>query len=391
MNKISKMVAAAMVVGMASVVGQASLTTKASLGDYVWYDLDENGVQNEGPGAAAEGVTVNLYRVIDGAFIGTRVTDAAGWYLFEELLGDLFYVVEFVPPVGYGFTVAGSGLDRSVDSDAGQDGRTAQIFVPWGWDELRVDAGLVETAPPAELLPAELGNYVWFDSNRNGVQDAGFEWGVEGVTVNLFAAGTLDPVAKRVTDADGYYLFPDLVPGTVYTVQFVLPSGYTFTAANQGADNEVDSDAGLNGLTTPIVLVSEQKDYSWDAGIYLPASPGTGTPGYWKNHPNAWPVDVIVIGSVTYTKAQAIALMKASTNRNKWLNMFEQLVSATLNAYIGNNTSCISDTIAAANSWVITTPTNVTASSAAWQPTGSALHTALDNYNNGRLCAPHRN
>ena len=30
-----------------------------------------------------------------------------------------------------------------------------------------------------------------------------------------------------------------------------------------------------------------------------PCSPGTGTPGYWMNHPDAWPVEGIVIGGVT--------------------------------------------------------------------------------------------
>ncbi len=40
--------------------------------------------------------------------------------------------------------------------------------------------GLYVPAP----LPAAIGDRVWFDTNRNGIQDAG-ETGVPGVTVTL--------------------------------------------------------------------------------------------------------------------------------------------------------------------------------------------------------------
>lgn len=37
--------------------------------------------------------------------------------------------------------------------------------------------------------------------------------------------------------------------------------------------------------------------------------PGTGTPGCWINHHEAWPVTQISIGGETYTIEEAIALM----------------------------------------------------------------------------------
>lgn len=122
-----------------------------------------------------------------------------------------------------------------------------------------------------------------------------------------------------------------------------------------------------------------------------PANPGTGTIGYWKTHPDAWPVDEIEIGGVTYTKAEAISIMKQPVKGDKTLNMFAQLVAAKLNVIIGNDSSCIADTIAAADAWMATYPpgSGVGASSPAWQ-VGGPLHDKLDDYNNGRLCAPHR-
>ena len=120
-------------------------------------------------------------------------------------------------------------------------------------------------------------------------------------------------------------------------------------------------------------------------------NPGTGTPGYWKNHPGAWPTEVIVVGGVTYTKQQAIAIMNTAPRGDKTYNMFAQLVSAMLNVMIGNDPSCIAATIEAADAWMRDHPpgSGVSASSAAWK-VGEPLHERLDAYNNGKLCAPSR-
>ncbi len=54
--------------------------------------------------------------------------------------------------------------------------------------------------------------------------------------------------------------------------------------------------------------------------------------GYWKNHPDAWPVDEITIGGVTYTKEEAIAIMKAKkVDGDKTYDMFNHLCFAMLN------------------------------------------------------------
>ena len=107
------------------------------------------------------------------------------------------------------------------------------------------------------------------------------------------------------------------------------------------------------------------------------------------NHPDAWPVDEIEIGGKIYTKAEAIALMKAPVKGNKWNTMFPALVSAKLNVLAGNDDSCIADTIAAADAWMVG-KTTVKAKDAAWKA-GEPLYKMLDKYNNGELaCAVSR-
>lgn len=121
-----------------------------------------------------------------------------------------------------------------------------------------------------------------------------------------------------------------------------------------------------------------------------PPGPGTGTPGYWKNHPEAWPVTDITIGGITYTREQAIAIMEMPDG-DKTYTVFRALVAAKLNVLIGCESSCIADTIAAADTWMAAHPagSGVEAKSSAWK-VGEPLYTLLDQYNNGLLCAPHR-
>jgi hypothetical protein len=118
--------------------------------------------------------------------------------------------------------------------------------------------------------------------------------------------------------------------------------------------------------------------------------PGTGTPGYWKNHPEAWPVSGITIGGTTYTKAEAIAWL-GKVGKDKTTTMFSSLVPAKLNVLIGNTDSCVATSIASANAWMAAHPvgSKVAASSPAWAE-GEPWHQQLDAYNNGLLCAPHR-
>lgn len=123
-----------------------------------------------------------------------------------------------------------------------------------------------------------------------------------------------------------------------------------------------------------------------------PTNPGTGTIGYWKNHPEAWPVDEIEMGGVIYTRDEAIDMMKQPVKGDKTRSLYTQLVAAKLNVLIGNDSSCVADTISSADAWLVSNPINsgVKASDSAWTNEASTLHETLDEYNNGNLCAPHR-
>jgi uncharacterized repeat protein (TIGR01451 family) len=130
-------------------------------------------------------------------------------------------------------------------------------LMPMGMDEWTV------TVNPDRC--ASIGDYVWLDSNGNGIQDDG-PTGVGGVTVNLLD-GNGNFIRSTTTDGTGFYEFTGLIPGD-YMVEFVLPTGNVFAPQNQG-DDALDSDADpITGRSQVITLVNGQSDPTIDAGIY---------------------------------------------------------------------------------------------------------------------------
>ncbi|MEZ5039334.1 MAG: SdrD B-like domain-containing protein [Saprospiraceae bacterium] len=240
----------------------AGIYQTASLGDYVWEDLNGNGIQDDGD-TGVEGVTVNL-KDESGEVIETTTTGPDGSYSFENLDPGT-YSVQFVLPSGYQYSPVNIG-DDALDSDAdpAQNGMTATTTLASGENDPTLDAGIYQTT--------SLGDYVWEDLNGNGIQDDG-DTGVEGVTVNLKDESG-EVIETTTTGPDGSYSFTGLDPGT-YSVQFVLPSGYQYSPVNIG-DDALDSDAdpAQNGMTATTTLASGENDPTLDAGIYQTASLG---------------------------------------------------------------------------------------------------------------------
>ena len=234
----------------------------ASIGDFVWNDVNANGIQDAGE-LGIGGVTVDLYDG-GGNFIATTTTAADGSYGFTNLIpGD--YYVDFTTPAGYDPSPQDQGGDDTVDSDADTtSGETAVTTLTSGENDLTWDAGFYQ--------PAAIGDFVWSDLNGDGIQDAG-EPGIGGVTVDLYDSGG-NFIATTTTAADGSYNFTGLVPGDYY-VDFATPTGYMPSPQDQGGDDTVDSDADTtNGQTAVTTLTAGENDITWDAGFIPLASIG---------------------------------------------------------------------------------------------------------------------
>jgi hypothetical protein len=137
--------------------------TKNVLGNRVWYDGNQNGIQDPGEGGVG-GICVNLYDANNALFQKTT-TDSNGYYGFNFDAGK--YVVEIKSPTGLTFTQKNIG-DESQDSDVDQaTGRTDALDVTSTL--LHLDGGLILTPnsnyavdssvklPPAEVGPVRSG------------------------------------------------------------------------------------------------------------------------------------------------------------------------------------------------------------------------------------------
>ena len=265
----------------------ASFTVGGSISGTIYNDTDATWINDRGIDKPFEGVTVRLLdangnpvKDSSGADI-TATTDANGNYTFNRLpLGD--YKVEVVPDHA---TVDGENVSLSdytqtygyqtstKRSEAGKGKLTTPTIslTTSNANVSKVDFGFVK--------PASVGNYVWFDANKDGVQDAD-EVGVAGVTVTLTdGAGNPvidlggNPVKPVTTDANGKYEFTNLMPNVDrivanageenYKVTFTVPAGYSATKSYAAADGEKDS----NGTESSVTLTEGQNDETVDFGL----------------------------------------------------------------------------------------------------------------------------
>ncbi len=212
------------------------------LGNRVWVDANNNGLQDLTE-LGLPGVCVNLLDANDNLLQSTT-TDLNGYYGFDTQPGERYRVQVQLPP-GYAFTTPDAG-DDNFDSDTDASGLTPLLEMTDAHN-MSVDAGLQLVDQPRQTTETDegtvaLGDYVWFDSNGNGLQDEG-ERGLPGVQVELRQSG-LGLIATTATDLNGYYAFTGLDPAQSYSLKFIPPQGFGFTG--QDADNnqqeELDSD-----------------------------------------------------------------------------------------------------------------------------------------------------
>jgi uncharacterized protein (DUF2141 family) len=240
-------------------------TVAVSVGNSVWFDSDGDGVQDaKEPGIA--GVTLTITKAdgsavtdVAGNAVTTTVTDAKGQYLFANLPPGS-YKVSVATPAGYTATKTGAGTTAT---DSSKGSATSTNLTTNGASDQTLDFGFIR-------IPAvSVGNSVWFDSDRDGVQDAK-EPGIAGVTLTITKAdgsavtdGAGNAVTTTVTDARGRYLFANLPPGT-YKVSVSTPDGYSATKSRAGT---TATDSSKGSATSANLTKNGASDQTLDFGF----------------------------------------------------------------------------------------------------------------------------
>ncbi len=278
-NRISKTIVTSIGASEADLSWDQGLfpTEKAYLGNYVWFDENQNNIQDEPAANGVNGVSVLLYKdtngngiaepdAADGAPIRTDITandinGKPGYYNFDDLdIGDYFlkFVLRpddtFTPSTG----TVGTNTSDANDSDPNSAGLTAITTLIANEYDRTWDAGIV--IPQSNL---KLGNLVWIDTDNDGLVDP-TETGINDVVVNLYK----DRNNNNLPDADeflattitatiggsvGIYLFDELVAGN-YIVQIpntnylsVLKNHISSTGNNPSPDPDNDVNNDDNG------------------------------------------------------------------------------------------------------------------------------------------------
>jgi hypothetical protein len=262
-----------------------------SIGNYVWHDVNGNGLQDDDfqddANAGIANVTVNLYNSTH-TYTRTTQTAPSGYYIFNNLEpGD--YYVEFVLPTGYEFSPPDQGGD-DVDSDADPTtGKTITTTLEAGESDLSWDAGLHLCA---------IGDRVWHDESGNGDQNENSgvpEPGFNDVHVYLYASepitcGASGYLTHTITTSgtsqmpdgwpDGIYIFDmdslGLGTGTYWVCvdESTLPSPGVGMVWIRTTDNpqQVNYTAGTD-------------DFSFDFGYVAEGGPTAVTLSSWAARP----------------------------------------------------------------------------------------------------------
>jgi uncharacterized repeat protein (TIGR01451 family) len=290
-----------------------------NLGNRVWYDTNNDGLDNDGTGnvpgssTGVAAVQLELYQDSNGSgvydagdsFIATTTTSGSGYYAFTELtptvdLNTTYLVVVTTANFANGnvlhtyVTSDGNGAAPDPDDDQDQDDN-GDLFSALGVvasapisltvsNEPTIGSG--ESSDGGNLTGIDangnqtldfgfyklsVGNYVWEDYNNNDQVDSG-EPALNGVAVTLLDDNGV--VVATTTTNSGYYTFTGLISGT-YVIS-VTPPAATYTSSS----GQMSSDSGDNfnhGAPSGTFIVSNPFDLTPGGGGFTNERATTAT------------------------------------------------------------------------------------------------------------------
>ncbi|MCC6354576.1 MAG: hypothetical protein IT577_11865 [Verrucomicrobiae bacterium] len=196
------------------------------------------------------------------------------------------------------------------------------------------------------------------------------------VEIYVYQDATRYSVAEIPIAADSSFAFVDTVVGFSQFVAAGPAGGADFTRV--GAI-EFELCNGPEGADISMGVITTVDDPRFGDGC-------PRTQGYWKNHPDAWPVDALALGAVTYSMDQLLALLGRPTCGDPSMILAHQLIAAKLNIANGCDPTAIQHAVAIADALLATFPGDLPFKVGKRDPRRAmmiAVAAALDAYNNG--------
>jgi len=251
------------------------------IGEFVWCDTNGDGFEDDlstEPGIP--GVVLTLLNAT-GAVLDMTVSNATGYYYFVDVdPGASYFVrIDLTDPANvvalqgkfptfYGQDSVGNLVSSFLISDIIEITDSDDIFNDFGFRP-----------------EINIGDYVWFDADADGLQDPIIDTGIPGVTLTL--RNNTGHIEQTVmSDANGYYLFRNVQPDQTYIVSIDLVDPVNAILANYAPTFAVPGDTSIDsngqptydyGVPNPpivsaIVLPPQLNEFSnctWLAGLTI--------------------------------------------------------------------------------------------------------------------------
>ncbi|MFN0202538.1 MAG: SdrD B-like domain-containing protein, partial [Bacteroidia bacterium] len=150
--------------------------TCARLGNYVWNDLNSDGINNEAASAGINGVHIELYKdngsgsytLVDSTVTANKNGNPGYYQFFVHTFGD--YLVRFIPPTGKNLTQENQTANTDNNSDANGVGVSGIVNLVANENDSTIDAGFI--------TPCVIGDILYLASNVKGADPDAFDRGM---------------------------------------------------------------------------------------------------------------------------------------------------------------------------------------------------------------------
>ncbi len=230
------------------------LISYSEIGDFVWEDLNRNGIQDINEKGIAD-VTIQLFDK-DGEWIKGDISEQNGFYLFDSIFPGSYRIV-FDKKLNYEYTTI-SNIENLNSNVINNDGQTDLVNIKSGTKNRTIDAGYTRKFN-------SIGGYVWEETNFNLLQDP-FENGVEGVVIKLLNEDK-NELDSTLTDENGEYEFNNLGNGGYYIATEKTISN-TIIERTQ-ADLDKNSDLNANYISDQFFIDGVNAPAPIDIGLII--------------------------------------------------------------------------------------------------------------------------
>ena len=150
----------------------------------------------------------------------------------------------------------------------------------------------------------------------------------KNVTFTIEVSNTGDATLYNLTLADSLYgeAPAETIPEMLAPEESFMWS-FNATVGNQCFVNKATA-TGLDAL-------GKKACDSDKVSVYVKPKTCPLSKGYWKNHPEDWPVEEIEVGNVTYTKREAIKILDSANSKDATNMLLAQYIAAKLNRVRG--------------------------------------------------------